>query len=446
MEGTLELDICDKLLKGKTKIAVIGLGYVGLPLAIEFGKIVPTIGFDVKEQRVSELKKSIDKNGEITSEEIKSSKFCEFTSDPGKLKEASFIITAVPTPITKNKIPDLIHIETSAELIGKNLSKSSIVILESTVYPGVTEEFFTPIIESSSGLKHGRDFNVGYSPERINPGDRKHTITNTLKVVSADTVPVLDEVEKVYQLVVKAGTFRAASIKCAEAAKVIENTQRDLNIALMNELSIIFHKLGIDTRAVLAAAGTKWNFIKMTPGLVGGHCIGVDPYYLTFKSEETGYHPQVILAGRKINDYMGAYVAEQTVKHLIATDKTVKGSSVIIFGFTFKENISDTRNTRVIDLVNELREYALKVIVCDPMADKTQVKKAYGIDLVPYDSNFKADCAIVAVDHDIFKKTLTPKVIEQHLNNRKGAGVLIDIKGLFSAEDFKNINLLYWSL
>jgi UDP-N-acetyl-D-glucosamine/UDP-N-acetyl-D-galactosamine dehydrogenase len=438
------LGVYEDLKNKKIKLAVIGLGYVGLPLAVEFGKVINTIGFDVKEKRISELREGADINGEITPEEIKSSKLVEFTSDAEKLKEAEFIITAVPTPITKNKIPDLSHIETSAGLIGKNLSPGSIIVLESTVYPGVTEEIFAPVIEKFSNLKRGRDFKLGYSPERINPGDKEHTIANTLKVISAEDPETLDEVEKVYSLIVKAGTYRAESIKCAEAAKVIENTQRDLNIALMNELSLIFHRLDIDTRSVLMAAGTKWNFIKMTPGLVGGHCIGVDPYYLTYKAEETGYHPQVILAGRKINDYMGAYVAEQTVKHLIEADKTVKGSSVIIFGFTFKENISDTRNTRVIDLVRELREYGLEVAVCDPLADEEQVKKEYGIKLVPYDSNFRADCAVVAINHDCFVKTLTPEVLKRHLNNGRGKGVVIDVKGMFKPEDFRDA--VYWRL
>ncbi len=438
------MSVYQELKNKKTKLAVIGLGYVGLPLAVEFGKAVNTLGFDVDEKRVSELRESFDRNGEIPAREIKASKFLEPASEPEKLREAKFIITAVPTPITKNKIPDLSHIETSAELIGKNLAPGSIMVLESTVYPGVTEEIFAPLIEKNSRLKRGKDFHVGYSPERINPGDKEHTITNTLKVISADGIETLDEIEKVYSLVVKAGTYRATSIKCAEAAKVIENTQRDLNIALMNELSLIFHKLNIDTKSVLEAAGTKWNFIKMAPGLVGGHCIGVDPYYLTFKAEEIGYHPQVILAGRKINDYMGTYVAEQAVKHLIGADKTVKGSSVIVFGFTFKENISDTRNTRVIDLVRELQEYGLDVKVCDPVADNKQVKKEYGIELAPYSKTLKADCAVIAVNHDIFKEQLTAGAIKRHLSNNKGKGVVIDIKGIYEPGDFKD--LIYWRL
>lgn len=438
------MSVYEELKERKTKLAVIGLGYVGLPLAVQFGKAVNTIGFDTEKARVSELRKCLDRNGEIPPQEIKASKFIEFTNEPEKLKECSFIITAVPTPITKNKIPDLSHVKTSAELIGKNLSPGSIIILESTVYPGITEEIFAPVIEKHSGLKLGKDFNLGYSPERINPGDRKHTITNTLKVISADSPEALDEIDKVYRLAVEAGTYKAASIKCAEAAKVIENTQRDLNIALMNELSLIFHKLGIDTKSVLEAAGTKWNFIKMQPGLVGGHCIGVDPYYLTYKAEEIGYHPQVILAGRKINDYMGAYVAEQTVKHLIEADKTVKGSRVIVFGFTFKENISDTRNTRVIDLVRELLEYGLEVEVCDPLADKEQVRKEYGIEIAPYDSAAKADCAVIAVNHDIFKKTLVPDALRRHLSNGHGKGVIVDVKGVYNPDDFKDV--IYWRL
>ncbi len=436
--------IYEDLVRKKLNLAVIGLGYVGLPLAVEFGKIFETTGFDLDKNRIRELKKNFDHNSETSGRKIKAAKLIEFTDDASELRRANFIITAVPTPITKNKTPDLSHVKTSAELIGRNLSPGTIIVLESTVYPGVTEEIFAPIIEKHSGLERGKDFHLGYSPERINPGDKEHTITNTLKVISADSPQALDEVEKVYGSIVKAGTYRAASIKCAEAAKVIENTQRDLNIALMNELSLIFHRLGIDTKSVLEAAGTKWNFIKMSPGLVGGHCIGVDPYYLTYKAEEIGYHPQVILAGRKINDYMGSYVAEQTVKRLIEADKTVKGSRVMIFGFTFKENISDTRNTRVIDIVRELSEYGLEIMVCDPLADAGRVRKEYNIELTGYSPGLRADCAVIAVNHKDIIEKITPGALMKHLSNGRGRGVVMDIKGIFNPGDFKNT--IYWRL
>jgi UDP-N-acetyl-D-glucosamine/UDP-N-acetyl-D-galactosamine dehydrogenase len=428
------------------KIAVVGLGYVGLPLAVAFGKNVHTIGFDLNKKRVEELKKHIDVNGETATELIKESSLLEVTSDPAKLKEARFIIIAVPTPITKNKQPDLFCMTSASEIVGKNLTKGSIVVFESTVYPGVTEDVCVPILEEFSKLKYGKDFKVGYSPERINPGDKEHTITNVIKVVSGCDQETLDEVAGVYGLVVKAGVYKAESIKCAEAAKVIENTQRDLNIALMNELAVIFHKMGIDTLSVLKAAGTKWNFIKMTPGLVGGHCIGVDPYYLTFKAEELGYHPQVILAGRRINDDMGKYIAEQTVKQLIEADKTVKGAKILVMGITFKEDVSDIRNSRVIDIINELKEYDIDVIICDPLAEKEAVKHEYGIELTDYSMNLKVDAVVIAVSHNIFKKELTVEVLKDHLSHKGSKGVVIDIKGIFEKETFKNSGLLYWRL
>ncbi|MFA6216053.1 MAG: nucleotide sugar dehydrogenase [Candidatus Omnitrophota bacterium] len=434
-------------IKNKTeKIAVVGLGYVGLPLAVEFGKIVHTIGFDLNKKRVAELKNYTDINGETSTELIRDSSLLEVTSDPAKLKEARFIIIAVPTPITKNKQPDLFCMTSASETVGKNLTKGSIVVFESTVYPGVTEDVCVPILEEFSKLKYGKDFKVGYSPERINPGDKEHTITNVIKVVSGSDKETLDEVAGVYGLVVKAGVYRAESIKCAEAAKVIENTQRDLNIALMNELAVIFHKMGIDTLSVLKAAGTKWNFIKMTPGLVGGHCIGVDPYYLTFKAEELGYHPQVILAGRRINDDMGKYIAEQTVKQLIEADKTVKGAKVIVMGITFKEDVSDIRNSRVIDIINELKEYAIEVIICDPLAEKEAVKHEYGVELTDYSMNLKVDAVVIAVNHNIFKRELNLEVLKDHMCHNGSKGVVIDIKGIFDKETFKNSSLLYWRL
>jgi len=473
------------------KIAIVGLGYVGFPLALEFGKITDTLGFDLNKTRVSALQKGLDSNNELSPDEIKSAKFLKLTTDPKELKNAQFIIVAVPTPINKNKQPDLACLESASETVGKNLSKGSIVVFESTVYPGVTEEICVPIIERASDLKYGRDFKVGYSPERINPGDKEHTLQNVVKVVSGCDKETLEEVAKVYGLVVKAGVYKAESIKTAEAAKVIENTQRDLNIALMNELSIIFHKMGIDTLSVLKAAGTKWNFIKMHPGLVGGHCIGVDPYYLTAKAEELGYHPQVILSGRQINDSMGKYIAEQTVKKLIEADKNVKGAKVLILGITFKENINDIRNSRVIDIINELKEHGINVIVCDPLADKEAVKHEYDVEIIEYKSDIQADAIVIAVAHDIFKSKLTLDVLKHHLTGKpestlpchsesrlpchsresgnpnnvsvatkqsntsrhseplrgeESKGVIIDVKGLFQSEIFKDSGLLYWRL
>jgi len=433
--------------EGKEAIAVVGLGYVGFPLAVEFGKIVKTIGFDLNKKRVKDLKKSDDTNGETATEEIKAAKLLQVTSDPKKIKQAKFIIVAVPTPITKNKQPDLFCLESASELVGNNLSKGSIVVYESTVYPGVTEDVCVPILEKFSGLKYKRDFKVGYSPERINPGDKKHDITSIIKVVSGCDEQTLKQVAEIYALVVKAGVFKAKSIKVAEAAKVIENTQRDLNIALMNELAIIFHEMGIDTLAVLKAASTKWNFIKMFPGLVGGHCIGVDPYYLTFKAEVLGYHPQVILAGRRINDGMGKYIAEQTVKLLIEANKTVKRARVLVMGITFKENISDIRNSRVIDVINELKEYSIDVIVTDPFADVQAVRHEYGIEIKKYKRDLKVDAIVTAVNHDIFKRDLTLSALKRHLIAGKDKkGVVVDVKGMFDEKIFKNSNILYWKL
>ncbi|PIU41222.1 MAG: nucleotide sugar dehydrogenase [Candidatus Omnitrophica bacterium CG07_land_8_20_14_0_80_42_15] len=440
------MNIYKELTSKRTSIAVVGLGYVGMPLAIEFGKVVKTIGFDLNSKRIAELKKGIDRNGETKTEEIKEAKLIEFTDKPEKLKEAKFIIVAVPTPINKNKQPDLYCMTSASEVVGKNLTKGSIVVYESTVYPGVTEDICIPILEKCSKLKYGKDFKAGYSPERINPGDKEHNVRDIIKVVSGCDKETLEEVANIYSIVVKAGVFRAASIKTAEAAKVIENTQRDLNIALMNELSIIFNRMGIDTLSVLEAAGTKWNFVKMKPGLVGGHCIGVDPYYLTFKAEELGYNPQVILAGRRINDNMGKYIAEQTVKKLIEAGKAVKGSKVMVAGITFKENVSDIRNSRVIDIINELKEYGIDTIVFDPLADKEEVKHEYGIELVEYNKKIKADGLILAVCHDAFKKLLVVDMLEKHLVHNGAKGVVVDVKGMMSVASFKGSNVLYWRL
>ena len=459
------MNLLTKLKNNQTKIAVIGLGYVGLPLALEFGKAINTIGFDLNAKRVTDLQNGFDSNNETTAEDFKQASAIEFTNKAEKLKQADFIIIAVPTPITKNKQPDLSCLESASEIVGRNLSKDSIVVFESTVYPGVTEDICIPILEKFSNLAYKKDFKAGYSPERINPGDKKHTLTNIVKVVSGCDEESLEEIAEVYSLAIKAGVYKAESIKVAEAAKVIENTQRDLNIALMNELAIVFNKMKIDTSAVLKAAGTKWNFINMKPGLVGGHCIGVDPYYLTFKAEELGYSPEVILAGRKINDSMGKYIAEQTVKCLIEAGKPVKASKVLIMGIAFKENVSDIRNSRVIDIVNELKEYGVEVLVCDPLVDKNEVRKEYGFDLAEYNSDLRVSAIVIAVNHNEFKEKLTVNAVKKHLilsglsighykkRNTHGAirdtnnkGVVIDIKGMFEEKNFKNSRLVYWRL
>ena len=430
----------------KEKIAVVGLGYVGLPLAIEFGKKVRVIGFDINQERISDLKRGVDRNHESSAGEIHSAKFLSFTSDPEKIQEARFIVVAVPTPVTTTKQPDLSFVKAASELVGKNLKKGSVVVFEPTVYPGVTEEVCVPILEKCSGFKYRKDFKVGYSPERINPGDKEHTVRNIVKVVSACDEETLEEVSKVYEIVVKAGVYRAASIMCAEAAKVIENTQRDLNIALMNELALIFNKMGLDTKSVLDAARTKWNFLPFSPGLVGGHCIGVDPYYLTYKAEELGYHPQVILSGRRINDGMGKYVADQTIKLLIQANKNVKNSKVVVCGITFKENVSDIRNSRVIDIIQELKTHGVRVVVCDPMASKKEVWHEYQIELQDFDADLKADAFVIAVSHDAFKKGLALGDLKKRLIFTKGKAVVVDVKGIFNPEKFKNSGILYWRL
>ncbi len=440
------MNLLESIKSHQDKIAVVGLGYVGLPLAVEFGKNFKTIGFDVNAKRISLLKSKQDFNREMTAEAISRASHLEFTSDSSKLKEARFIIVAVPTPIHKSKQPDLYCMTSASEMVGKNLSRGSIVVYESTVFPGVTEEICAPILEKESGLKCGRDFFVGYSPERINPGDHDHTVADILKIVSGQNKEILETVASVYSLVIRAGVFKAESIKSAEAAKVIENTQRDLNIALFNELSIIFDRMNIDTKAVIEAASTKWNFIRMTPGLVGGHCIGVDPYYLTYKAQEMGYHPEVILAGRRINDGMGKYIAEQTVKNMIFCDKTVKTAKVLVMGITFKENVSDIRNSRVIDVINELKEYRVDVSVCDPMADAEEVRHEYGLELIPYDPEAHYDAVIVAVAHNAFKKQLTVEALKKLLAGNGKSGVLIDVKWLFDKEEIQNAGLVYWRL
>lgn len=432
----------DSLLSGTEKLSLVGLGYVGMPIAVAFAKKVGVIGYDLNEKKIELYKNGIDPTCEVGDDAIKATTV-EFTSDETKLREAKFHIVAVPTPVNEDHTPDLSPVEGASRILGRNLTKGSVVVFESTVYPGVTEEVCVPILEKESGLKCGVDFKIGYSPERINPGDKVHRLETIVKIVSGMDDETLDLVAKVYELVVEAGVYRAESIKVAEAAKVIENSQRDINIAFMNELSIIFNKMGIDTQAVLKAAGTKWNFLKFFPGLVGGHCIGVDPYYLTYKAEKLGYHSQIILAGRRINDDMGKYVAEMTVKKLIAAGKTVKDAKVAILGFTFKENCPDIRNTRIIDIVEELKEYGVTAIVADPQADADEAKKFYNIDLYKQDDINDVSAVIVAVAHDEYKDLSACDIDKLLADDKK---VLIDIKGILDKKAFENAGYTYWRL
>ena len=427
--------------KGR-RIAVVGLGYVGLPIAVAFGKRRRVIGFDINKAKIAELQKGLDRTGEVSAADLKATEV-HYTYQPSDLKAADFIIVAVPTPINEALQPDLTALRKSSELIGANLSPGSIVVFESTVYPGATEEVCQPILEQASGMKCGVDFALGYSPERINPGDKEHTLETIIKVVSAQDAATLEIVAKTYELVVKAGIHRASSIKVAEAAKVIENTQRDLNIALMNELSLIFHRLGIDTKSVLEAAGTKWNFLKFSPGLVGGHCIGVDPYYLTSKAESVGYHPQVILAGRRINNGMGKFVAEQTMKRLGELARPVKDLKVAVLGLTFKENVPDLRNSRVPDIIHELREYGVQVLVHDPIAQSEEAVEEYGIHLSKWDDLKDIDGIIVAVAHRRYADMGLKKLLKPLRSQREG--VVIDVKCLLDPAKLPK-TLKYWRL
>ncbi len=431
-------DIVDK----KTKISLVGLGYVGMPIAVAFSKKVDVIGFDINEKKIEQYKNGFDPTKEVGDEGISASSV-DFTSDETRLKEALFHIVAVPTPVNDDHTPDLRPVIGASEILGRNLMRGSIIVFESTVYPGVTEDICVPILEKESGLKCGIDFKIGYSPERINPGDKIHRFENIIKIVSGMDEESLDTIAKVYELVVDAGVYRAESIKVAEAAKVIENSQRDINIAFMNELSIIFNKMGIDTQSVLKAAGTKWNFLNFYPGLVGGHCIGVDPYYLTYIAEKMGYHSQVILSGRRINDGMGRYVAENCVKKLIAAGKQIMGAKVAIFGFTFKENCPDTRNTKVIDIVRELEEYGINPIISDPQADVQEAKRLYGIDFVDISKINNVDAVILAVAHEEFKKLNLDQLNSMFCEGKK---VLLDIKGVLNKKEYEAVDYTYWRL
>ena len=436
------MTLYEGLLSRTEKLSLIGLGYVGLPIAVAFARHVDVIGFDVNEDKIALYRTGIDPTGEVGDEAIRETSV-QFTSDAIDLRQAKFHIIAVPTPVHADHTPDLSPIEGASRILGRNLTVGSIVVYESTVYPGVTEDICVPILEKESGLTCGVDFKVGYSPERINPGDKLHRLDTIVKIVSGMDAETLDTVACVYEFVVSAGVYRAQSIKVAEAAKVIENSQRDINIAFMNELSVIFHKMNIDTRAVLEAAGTKWNFLPYSPGLVGGHCIGVDPYYLTYKAEQLGYHSQVILAGRRINDDMGRYVAENLVKCLITANRQVKGARVAILGFTFKENCPDTRNTRVVDIVRELAEYGIVPVVADPVADPAEARHEYGIEFVKLDSVRKMDVVVIAVAHDEFKELSIDRIARFYNGGRK---VMMDVKGLLDRQEYESAGYLYWRL
>lgn len=435
-------ELYQELVSGEVKLSLVGLGYVGMPIAVAFAKKINVVGFDLNEQKIELYKEGVDPTKEVGDEAIRQTTV-EFTSDETKLREAKFHIVAVPTPVNDDHTPDLTPVKGASEILGRNLTKGSVVVFESTVYPGVTEDICVPILERESGLKCGMDFKIGYSPERINPGDKVHRLEKITKIVSGMDEETLDVVAKVYELVVEAGVHRAESIKVAEAAKVIENSQRDINIAFMNELSIIFNKMGIDTQAVLKAAGTKWNFLNFYPGLVGGHCIGVDPYYLTYKAEELGYHSQIILAGRRINDDMGKYVAENLVKNLIVADKPVKNAKVAILGFTFKENCPDTRNTKVIDIVNELKEYGISPVLADPVADAEEAERLYGVEFVPVSTIKDMDAVILAVAHQEFQSMTMEEIGRLYGTGKK---VFLDIKGLFNRKEYENAGYSYWRL
>ena len=439
------MSLYQKIVNGEEKISLVGLGYVGMPIAVSFAKKVKVIGFDLNRNKIELYKSGIDPTNEVGNDVIKSTTV-EFTSDESKLREAKFHIVAVPTPVNSDHTPDLTPVESASKIVGRNLTKGSIVVYESTVFPGVTEDICVPILEKESGLKCGVDFKVGYSPERINPGDKVHRLETIIKIVSGMDEESLEEIASVYELVVEVGVHRAESIKVAEAAKVIENSQRDINIAFMNELSIIFNKMGIDTQSVLKAAGTKWNFLKFYPGLVGGHCIGVDPYYLTYKAEQLGYHSQIILSGRRINDDMGKYVAESIVKNLIKANVAIRNAKVAILGFTFKENCPDTRNTKIVDIYNELKEYGITATVADPVADVNEAEQLYGMKFVNIESIKDCDAVILAVAHEQFKSLTQERLAKMFKDEPNNSKVIADIKGLLNRKEYELAGYNYWRL
>ena len=437
-------NIYQNLITGKDKLALVGLGYVGMPIAVEFAKHIKVIGFDINRQRVEEYSNGIDSTNEI-GDAIKDSTV-EFTSDPSKLSEAKFIIVAVPTPVNSDTTPDLKPVEGASRTVGQNITPGTIVVFESTVYPGVTEDICVPIIEEESGLKCGVDWKIGYSPERINPGDHVHRLPNIVKVVSGMDEESMREIKKVYDIVIKAGTFSVSNIKTAEAVKVVENSQRDINIAFMNEIAMICDKMHIDTDEVLAGMNTKWNALGFKPGLVGGHCIGIDPYYLTNAAEKLGYHSQIILNGRKVNDSMGAFVADAAIKEMIEAGQAPKKATVVILGITFKENCPDTRNSKVVDIINRLREYDIFPIVSDKWADVKVAKQEYGVDLVDFELLPKADCVIVAVGHNEYRSMSTHQLKRLFKDVADDEKVLLDVKSLYRMDELKASGLRFWRL
>ncbi|MBH9967909.1 nucleotide sugar dehydrogenase [[Bacillus] enclensis] len=464
----MNLNLFEKIRDKKEKISVIGLGYVGMPLAVAFAKVADVIGYDISKEKVKKYLEGIDVTNEVGNEVIKQTTAL-FTSEETKIRECKFHVVAVPTPINQDKTPNLSPVIGATKVVGRNMEKGSIVVFESTVYPGVTEDICIPILEEESGLKYGVDFKVGYSPERINPGDKVHRLENIVKIVSGSDDEALENIAKVYELIIEAGVHKAESIKVAEAAKVIENSQRDINIAFMNELSIVFNRMGIDTKSVLEAAGTKWNFLNFSPGLVGGHCIGVDPYYFIYRAEELGYHSQIILSGRKINDDMGKYVADSLVKKMIKANKQIKGSNVGIFGLAFKENCPDVRNTKVTDIISELNDYGINTLVVDPLVDSDEVFEEYGIKLQTVEEVKDLDAVVFAVPHDCFKemkledlkKLYRDESSNKYLINAEVAAalenteinsslsqqlVLTDVKGIFDRKKAEDLGYIYWRL
>ncbi len=438
------MGLYERIINKQEKIAVIGLGYVGLPIAIAFAKKANVIGFDLNKNKIELYKNGNDPTNEVGNDVIQYTKV-EFTCDESELKKAKFYIVAVPTPINLDKTPDLSPIESASRYVGRNLTKGAIVVFESTVYPGVTEEVCIPILEKESGLKCGMDFKVGYSPERINPGDKLHRLENIVKIVAGVDSECLEEIAQIYGLVAETGIFKASSIKVAEAAKVVENSQRDINIAFMNELAMVFDRMGIDTKEVLNAMNTKWNALNFSPGLVGGHCIGVDPYYFIYEAEKLGYHSQIILSGRKINDGMGKFIADAIIKKLILANKVVGQSKIVILGITFKENVPDTRNSKVVDIVSCLKEYGITPIIVDPIANADEAKKEYGVELTDINRVINADCVVFAVAHDCFKQMSWDKInaLYGNLNNDK---IIIDVRSIFDRDVIEMMGYSYWRL
>jgi len=432
----------ESLISREDQIAVVGLGYVGLPLAVHLSEHFEIVGYDLKKDRIRELESGHDRTLEVSDQEMAKANIF-YTDNPEELSRCRFLIVAVPTPIDDHRTPDLTPLRGASAAVGKHMTRGSCAVFESTVFPGATEDVCVPIMEKESGLKFGEDFTVGYSPERINPGDKVHTVENIVKIISGSDQATLELLAGVYGKVVRAGLHRASSIKVAEAAKVIENTQRDLNIALMNELAMIFDRIGIDTVEVLEAAGSKWNFLPFRPGIVGGHCIGIDPYYLTFKAESLGYHPEMILAGRRVNDSVGKFIAERTVKMLIGLGKQVRRAKIAVLGITFKENVPDLRNTKVVDIIDELRDYEINVLVHDPIADPEEAKKYYGIELQTLEALQRVDGVIVAVMHDNYRELGLSEIVRLCT---EGASLVIDVKGAFCPEEAKKMNIKYWRL